>query len=186
MQNKGFSTYQTLNSSIPGHRNIPKRVNDYEIPLYLKPDTTILDIGCNRGYFGIYLSNKIQEYTGIDHDINELTRGNEEIKKQNITNVQLIHGDFETLPLNKSFSFIFSFAVHVYIKLTMHEYATRLSNILKPNGYIFLEGHPKTYEGEPAKLHELYEELKSLGFKTVKEKIVIDRGMEREFTIWNK
>ena len=83
MQIKGFTTYQTLGSE-KGHRNIPDRITDYELLNYINKNSSVIDIGCNRGYFGIVLSDKIKSYIGIEHDNNELNFGKKEIKTRNI------------------------------------------------------------------------------------------------------
>jgi cyclopropane fatty-acyl-phospholipid synthase-like methyltransferase len=187
---RGFSNYQTCGqkpaSKGAPNRPIPKRIADYDLLKYLHKPMTVLDIGCNRGFFGVALSPNIGAYIGIDHDAGQLKYGIAECRKRGIANVQLLHSSFESFPA-RPVDVIFSFAVHVYSRFLMCDYASKMYGMLKPGGYIFLEGHPTGYLGEPAKLNKLVALLEGhFKMKRILHKSVIDRKNRRDFYIWQK
>jgi serine/threonine protein kinase len=61
-----------------------------------------------------------------------------------------------------------------------------LISMLKPKGYLFLEGHPPGYRGEPDKyLNPLVRSLKSK-LSVLHNKTVTDRGLKRQFFVFTK
>jgi cyclopropane fatty-acyl-phospholipid synthase-like methyltransferase len=188
---KGFSNYQTLHSVAHGNnapnRHIQSRVDDYKLLTYLSKDSVVLDIGCNRGFFGIVLSNKIKTYIGIDHDFKQIKYGIEEVNKKILNNITLICKDFEHYEPNIMINVIFSFAVHAYIKMCMNDYAAKMYRLLSPGGLIVLESHPNGYMGEPSKLMVLKDLLEGFfGMERIGHKSIIDRTNNRELYIWKK
>lgn len=188
---KGFDNYQTLKGDKPGdgspNRNIPSRVADYELLSHMSSRARILDIGCNRGFFGIYLSSKIGSYVGIDHDLKQITHGMNDSKRLGLKNLTYQCVGFEHYNDMTNFDGIFSFAIHAYIKMPMCDYASKMYGMLNPGGRIYLEGHPPGYLGEPKKLNELVDLLEG-HFKMKKElqKTVKDRANNRQYYIWKK
>ena len=187
-----FNDYQSMeqgDKSGPGKpmRSIPDRVADYRLPDLLDLHSKVLDIGCNRGYFGAYLSSLIKEYWGIDPDGVQIGIGNQEIVSRGIKNCHLVEGEFTQHSFEgQRFDAIFSFAVHCYVGIPMRDYCDTLLSLLKPDGYLFLEGHPKGYEGEPERYQEPL--LKNLDrwFELVGHDVVQDRGLSRGFWIYQK
>lgn len=188
----GFSNYQTLGHEVPKKgapmRSIPERVKQYHLLDYLTPASRVLDIGCNRGYFGILLSPRIKSYIGIDHDAAQLKYGNTMIAANKLKNVSLQCIPFERYPVREwQFDAIFSFAVHAYSKFPMCDYAAKMYRGLADKGVIVLEGHPRHYLGEPAKLNALVGLLE--GHFAMHRKFhttVKDRANLREVYVWQK
>ena len=184
-----FSSYQCLEPGTEGtsanaNRSIPDRINDYELMDYLNENSAVLDIGCNRGYFGILLSPFIKEYLGIDHDKKQLKIGLREIKKQNIKNCTFLKSKFKKL--DKKFDVILSLAVHSYIKMPMEEYGQALVDMLNPGGFLIVEGHPPGCNSvEPEKYYEPLLKFLNTRLIAIKEKTIVDRELIRPFTVFS-
>ncbi len=178
-----FPDYQSLEKATEGapakaNRSIPDRIEDYGLLRYVNKSSRILDLGCNRGYFGTVLSDKIHSYHGMDSDQNQL---NHAILKSNMT---LENNKFSgSIGL---YNVIFSFAFHSYVDMSMETYAHHLNEMLEPEGYLFIEGHPKGYRGEPEEHLDPLKEHLSKHFTILEEKQVKDRELLRPFIIYQK
>lgn len=60
---------------------------------YINKESKVIEIGCGTGYYGIYLSDKCNEYTGIDITKENIELFNEKIKKMNLKNITVAVGD---------------------------------------------------------------------------------------------
>lgn len=189
---KGFNKYQTLgnDAAAPGapNRSVPQRIQDYGLNRFVTPLSSVLDIGCNRGYFGIVLSRGIRSYTGIDHDVNEISYGKKEATRLRLSNVDYTCTGFEQFKTNQKYDIVFSFAVHAYVKMAPSDYASKINALLNPGGYLILESHPVGYMGEPAKrLNKLCDVLvRHFKFTEVDRKPIKDRANKRELIVWRK
>ena len=190
-----FPNYQSLETGTKGepakaNRSIPDRVKDYGIMNYITKESTVLDLGCNRGFFGVFLSPHIQHYIGIDSDKNQIAFGVKEMQARNITNCNLAHQDFKCL--NQKFDVILCLAFHIYVGMPMNEFGKCLVDMLNPNGHLFLEGHPKGYHLPNSTLNEpesYWNPLTSALFQhliIIKTKKVRDRELIRPFMIFKK
>lgn len=181
-----FPDYQSLESGSKGasakaNRSIPDRIKDYGLMDFIKGmdrEVRVLDLGCNRGFFGTALSPHISHYTGIDSDKNQLSHaqptGNMTLKNEEFTGAG---GQFEI---------ILCLAFHSYVSMGMKEFATQLNSMLAPEGYLFLEGHPKGYRGEPQEhLSPLKRYLKD-NLCVLESRQVKDRELKRPFLIYQK
>lgn len=182
----GFENYQSLDvTTKPGDnaplRSIPTRLQEYALS-YTK-ETRMLDIGCNRGYFGIELSPRITTYTGIDLDEVQLRFGREEATKRGYTNCKFVQTDFATMQVvPSSYDLILMCAVHSYINLSMTDLADKLVQLLKPGGFLYIESHPPTYRGEPeAYWDPLMAALEYPRFLKLLQQEVVDRKNRRQF-----
>lgn len=194
-----FPDYQSLDKGTKGepakaNRSIPDRIKEYGILDYITKDSVVLDLGCNRGYFGICLSPYISHYIGIDSDRNQIQFGiNERISRQ-ITNVYYSNTNYS---LNLSgtsgtYDVILCFAFHIYTGVNMVDFAKHLVMMLKPKGHLFLEGHPKGYHLPNSTLNEpenYWNPLTRTLFQhltIIKTKKVRDRGLLRPFIHYQK
>lgn len=178
-----FPDYQSLEKGAEGapakaNRSIPDRIEYYGLMKYLNKGSKVLDLGCNRGYFGTVLSDKIHSYHGMDSDQSQL---NHAIIKSNMS---LQHGSF-TEPIGR-YNVIFSFAFHSYVGMSMKAYAKCLYDMCEPEGYLFIEGHPPGYRGEPNDHFIPLKEHLSKHFTILEEKEVKDRELKRPFIIYQK
>jgi cyclopropane fatty-acyl-phospholipid synthase-like methyltransferase len=158
---------------------------------YLTPKSVVLDIGCNRGFFGIYLAPYIAEYIGIEHDYKELKYGIDEAAKRNLhPRIRYKAQCFEAyIPVIK-FDVILSLAVYRYLKMTMHDFAMKMDGMLKPGGYIIQECHPVNDVNFKTRIHDLIPIIEGeLGMRRIDHKIFDDttwRGKKRDFYVWRK
>lgn len=178
-----FPDYQSLekgskDAPAKANRSIPDRIETYGLLKYIGKQSKVLDLGCNRGYFGTVLSDKIHSYHGIDSDQNQL---NHAVIKPNMS---FEHGTF-TGPIGR-YNAIFSFAFHSYVGMSMKAYAQSLYDMCEPEGYLFIEGHPPGYRGEPDDYLNPLRDYLSKHFTIIEEKEVKDRQMKRPFVIYQK
>lgn len=179
-----FPDYQSLEENTKGadgkaNRSIPDRVKEYNLLDIVKPHFDVLDIGCNRGYFGVVLSPHINSYTGIESDENQLREG----LKLKPSNSTLIHSKY--YKQDRKFHLILCLAVHSYIDMDMEKFANDLVDMLHPGGFLFIESHPPGYREEPEKyfyplINELTKHLSHFEYQKIK-----DRELVRElFTLY--
>ena len=182
-----FSNYQSLEKDTRGdaakaNRSIPDRVDDYNLLDYVNKSSKVLDLGCNRGYFGIYLSEDIGSYMGIDSDKKQIDIGRDTIRLRNMDNCILHNEDFKGI--DQKFDIILCLAFHSYVSMSMGKFGKCLLDMLNPNGYIFLEGHPPGYREEPAKYFDPLVSCLSKHLDIVHSKIILDRGLKRPFRLF--
>lgn len=180
MSFNNFPDYQSLEKGSKGepakaNRSIPDRIEEYGIMNYINKDSKVLDLGCNRGYFGTVLSPHIHSYVGIDSDTNQLKHAQ---RKGNMT---LKNQEFSCQ--DGKFDVILSLAFHSYVNVSMKDYANCLDSMLAEDGTIFIEGHPPGYRGEPELyLNPLKENLKAK-YCIIESRKVKDRELLRPFLI---
>ncbi len=178
-----FPNYQSLEKGSKGsdgkaNRSIPDRVEDYGLMDYVKPHHSVLDLGCNRGYFGTFLSEHIKDYTGLEASKGQLSHA---IKRDNM---RFLNKEFDGN--EGQFDIILCLAFHSYVGMSMERFAKYLDGMCKQDGVIFLEGHPHGYREEPGKyLNPLIEHL-SPSFSILENRQVTDRGLKRPFYILQK
>ncbi len=155
-----FNEYQSLESvaSAPGapNRCVPERIKELALLEHLTKDSSVLDIGCNRGYFGICLSPHIRDYTGIEHS-SEVRHGIDEAAARGLKNLNFVEAPFGRDVPGK-YDMILLLAIILYIDT--ENFAEWLEDHLNPGGVVIIEGHPRGYMGEPeATLNPLVSEL---------------------------
>lgn len=184
-----FPDYQCLDEGTQGepakaNRSVPDRIKDYRLMNYVTKDSAVLDLGCNRGYFGIVLSPDILYYVGIESDSKQIAFGIEEATKRKLKNVGLYNQKFN--PNKETFDIILCLAFHSYVDMSMFDFANYLMGALQPNGYLFLEGHPKDYRGEPYRYFNPLMTFLTGRLNIIEERYVKDRELKRPFIIFQK
>ncbi len=192
-----FPDYQCLNKNTKGepgkaNRSIPDRIVEYGIDKVITKESTVLDLGCNRGYFGICLSPLIGFYTGVESDINQLQHGANERGAKGYHNINFYNEKYSIHSAYGTFHVIICTAFHIYTDVTMEVFGDHLIAMLRPEGHLFLEGHPKGYHLPHNELKEpegywvpLTARLdKSL--RRIEEKTVKDRTNLRPFIHYQK
>ncbi len=179
-----FPDYQSLESGSKGesakaNRSIPDRVKDYGLMDYINSDTRVLDLGCNRGYFGTVLSPHIKSYTGFDSDANQLKHAQ---IKPNMT----LHNSEELGVIVTPFDVVLCLAFHSYVNISMDDFGKFLDNCLSQEGYLFIEGHPPGYRGEPELYLNPLKQYLSENFCIIEERKVKDRELLRPFIIYKR
>ena len=175
-----FPSYQTLEEGSKGeagkaNRSIPDRIKMYNLMDYVKEGHKVLDLGCNRGFFGTALSPHIGSYVGLDSDINQIKHA--QVK----SNMELRCGPYEML--SEKFQIILCLSFHSYVGYPMEEFAYHLDFMLSEEGTLFIEGHPKGYRGEPEKYFDPLMEHLTEKFCVIESKMVPDRALMRPFRI---
>jgi SAM-dependent methyltransferase len=180
MAHNNFPNYQRLERNTKGqagqaNRSIPDRVDDYGIMNFIDKKSRVLDLGCNRGFFGTYLSPHIQSYVGCESDKNQLAHA------QKKPNMEFVQGEFGCL--NRKFDVILCLAFHSYVNISMDDFADCLDSMLDKGGTIFIEGHPPNYRGEPQQYFDPLMEKLLKKYKVIESKDVTDRELKRPFRI---
>jgi len=68
------------------------------IEQFVKPSSSVIELGCGTGYYGLYLANKCRIYHGVDLIPKHVEQFNGKIDKQGLTNVSTSLGDATSLP----------------------------------------------------------------------------------------
>lgn len=178
-----FPNYQDLGDDT-AHRNVPVRIREYGLLDLVDNESTVLDIGCNRGYFGVVLAPYIKSYTGIEKDFKQIRAGRNSATFPD--NVTIKNVDFAKTYIEESFDLVLSLAVHSYIDIDMMNLSLIYIELLKAGGHLVLEGHPPKYRGEPEKYWNVLIAHLKLRLSVVKEYTIIDRNLKRPFIIFKK
>ncbi|GHU71646.1 SAM-dependent methyltransferase [Spirochaetia bacterium] len=72
---------------------------------YINRESSVVEIGCGTGYYGMYFSDKCKEYTGIDITPENIKIFNEKIEDKKIKNIKTIVGDAAKLDNINDLSF---------------------------------------------------------------------------------
>jgi len=64
---------------------------------YINKQISVIEIGCGTGYYGMFLTDKCKEYTGVDISPENIEIFNEKIKRLNIKNINTMIGDAANL-----------------------------------------------------------------------------------------
>lgn len=192
-----FPHYQTLESGTNGepgkaNRSIPDRIIEYGIDRVVTPESTVLDLGCNRGYFGVCLSQLIGHYTGVEAAQNELSYGQAACVTIGLYNLTFKNEKYSPATMYGRFDIIICTAFHIYTGIPMTHFGKHLIDMMNPDGHLFLEGHPPGYHLPNVDLNEpesywnpLTEHLKGQ-LTIVEEKTVRDRELTRPFIHFKK
>ncbi|GGI20996.1 hypothetical protein GCM10008066_26800 [Oxalicibacterium faecigallinarum] len=129
---------------IKGQRPTLQRLYEYGLEKWLPAHANVLDIGCNIGMFGLALSEKIKSYYGFDHNQLLIDIARQMANVRGIDNCQFECESFRDFTLrNKEnkFNVVFSFAVHVWIGMSIADYAKAVYALLKPGGILIWESN---------------------------------------------
>ncbi len=190
-----FPNYQTLVSGSKGepgqaNRSIPDRIITYGIDKVVTENSSILDLGCNRGFFGIALSPLIGSYLGIDSDQNQIIHGQNIKASEGLNNLTYRCEKYNLNSGYGRFDIIICCAFHIYVDVSMEAFANHLTKMLKEGGHLFLEGHPPGYHLPNSEYNEpesYWNPLTNgLKMKIIEEKKVKDRELMRPFIHYQK
>ena len=65
---------------------------------YISLESSVIELGCGTGYYGMYYADKCAHYTGIDLSPANIAVFNEKIRKEGIENVRAVVGNATALP----------------------------------------------------------------------------------------
>jgi len=136
--------YQGLDIiKINGARSTEKRFMSYNIENYLTEKTTALDIGCNCGFFSIYLTKFLHSVTGIDINPYMIDIANSVQNFLKINNSEFVFSSFENFETTQKFGIIFSLANDETIdgntKFNFNEYVSKILSLLNDDGLLMFE-----------------------------------------------
>lgn len=134
-----YQSYEPL--GIIGSRNTSDRLKEYEIETYLTKDKSVLDIGCNCGFFDLSVAGLVKTTCGIEVDEELLRYGKLVRRIMGIQNSYFINSNFNDYKSSTMFDIIFSFAVHAHIGMSFEEYGKRLYELSNENGIVVFESH---------------------------------------------
>jgi len=147
---KGF--YQGFEEiKIDGCRPTEKRFERYNIEKYLTKEKNALDIGCNCGFFTLFVSRFLSNIDGVELNPYLIEISNDTKQYLQNSNTNFYSSSFENFSVLKKYDVIFSLANDETIdgntKFTFKEYIDKICDLLNPNGFLIFETvSPDTYE----------------------------------------
>lgn len=172
---------------VMGQRPTLARLHTYGIRDFLPAQAEVLDIGCNIGLIGLTLSPAIKSYDGFDNNPVLIEVANILANGKKINNCRYHHLTFtEFITSNtKQYDVVFSFAVHVWIGLSMAAYVMHLYSLTKPNGIVVIESNDLAKND-----HHFFSNIQAFidhGFILLKQGLLKDDGIiERGFCIMQR
>ncbi|MBS8121543.1 methyltransferase domain-containing protein [Candidatus Vampirococcus lugosii] len=177
-----YQSYPPL--MITGVRPTASRFGNYGLENYLSKEKEVLDIGGNISFFSAYTSRFVKNIDVVEYEGNLCDIGNELLGFENIQNVKIHNVDFKKYKTDKKYDVVFSFAIHMWVGLSIEKYLEQIYNLMKNNGILVLESHT-FYQN---KSDSLDNHIKKFGkFDIIKKGISDDQGGNyREFFILSK
>jgi len=126
---------------IPGWRLVEDRFEEYGFKAFLTKDSVVLDIGCNCGFFALYVAQFAAHVDALDIDGSQIATGKAVQKYLGIENCDLFQSTFEQFIPTRTYDLICSFAVHRWIGLELRDYFERLYKMLSGGGFVVFESH---------------------------------------------
>lgn len=141
-QDKGF--YQGFEEiQIDGWRPTEKRFRHYKIDKYLSKEKTVLDIGCNCGFFSLYTSRFVKHVDGVEINPYLVAIAEDTQEYLKIKNATFHVSSFENFKTDKFFDIIFSFAndstIDKNTKFNFSEYVEKIFSLLVIKGLLIFE-----------------------------------------------
>lgn len=140
-----YQSFATL--GIFGERPTEERFDIYGLREVLRPDDTVLDIGCNCGFMALYAAYRAGcRATGIDINPFMIEIGQRCAEYLGLCDrVSLIAGRFQDFAPRERFSVVFSFATHWTddgnYRVRLPEHLRRIHGLLQPGGRLVFESH---------------------------------------------
>lgn len=166
--------------------------------LAIKPGGKVADVGCHEGYMTVKLSGLVGtsgKVYAVDVNQSKLDKLNSNITSRNITNVEMIKGDYDNpkLPLNMLDAVII---LDTYHEMDDHDKILQhIKAALKPGGRLVLcepiaEERRTLNRVDQEKKHELgmnyaLDDLQKAGFSIIKKQDpFVDRSKEKGDKMW--
>lgn len=176
-----YQSFPMLNMA--GQRPTDERMRIYELESLLTPESDVLDIGCNCGFFALTLASRVASVTGVELnprlvEIAERTRSYLQIH-----NAAFIQSAFETWnPGGRQWDLVLSFAVHLWVRMPFEHFAAALHRLVRPGGCLLLESHD-IHQNDGC-FDQRVQWLCGLGMDLVRWGVIRDDGVhERMFAV---
>ncbi len=99
----------------------------------LQPTQSVLEIGAGTGRFTMLIAPRVRHVTAVDISGNMLGQLADKMKKEQLGNIRLIHGDFIRINFSERFDLIVGFSAIEYIK-DKEALFRKMAELLKPGG----------------------------------------------------
>jgi ubiquinone/menaquinone biosynthesis C-methylase UbiE len=175
-----------------------QRADEIISELNLKPGSSVADIGCHEGYITIKLTktvNKSGKVFAVDVEQSKLDKLKGHLTKRNITNVEIIKGDYDSPKLSVN-SVDGVIILDTYHEMDDHDKILQhIKAALKPGGRLVLceaiaEERRNLSRQDQERKHELgmnfaLEDLKKAGFTIIKQQDpFVDRTKIKGDKMW--
>jgi precorrin-6B methylase 2 len=175
-----------------------QRANDIIRELVIKPGSKVADVGCHEGYMTVKLAAQVGvagKVYSVDVDQAKLDKLKNNSAKRNITNVEVIKGDYDNpkLPLNVLDAVII---LDTYHEMDDHDkILQQIKASLKPGGRLVIcepiaEERRNLNREDQERKHELgmnyaLDDLNKAGFSILKKQDpFVDRSKEKGDKMW--
>jgi precorrin-6B methylase 2 len=175
-----------------------QRANDIIRELVIKPGSKVADVGCHEGYMTVKLAAQVGvagKVYSVDVDQAKLDKLKNNSAKRNITNVEVIKGDYDNpkLPLNVLDAVII---LDTYHEMDDHDkILQQIKASLKPGGRLVIcepiaEERRTLNREDQERKHELgmnyaLDDLNKAGFSILKKQDpFVDRSKEKGDKMW--
>lgn len=180
--------YQSLPIlQILGQRPTDYRIDCYGIEHFITKKTSVLDIGCNVGFFDITIADKVRNVYGIEYNKQLVRIAKIARVGLFIRNVKFVCADFKKWCKSnrQTFDVILSFAVHRWIGMDVDKYCGVLYEMLNDGGTIIFES--QNIDNDKSVFYEHLNCFRKYGMEVLKEGIIKDDNViERFFVILKK
>lgn len=181
-QGQFYQSFERIGLS--GTRPSLYRIEKYGIEGFLDKKQDILDIGCNAGFLDMTIAPLVCTVTGVEYDKSLVDIANcvkEHIKAYNCTFINSDFRDWYKENLT-TYNVIFSFAIHHWLNLEPEDYAKKVDNLLREEGYLCFESHDMC--GGDEEYEECLSVWLSMGYAIKKQGDIMDDGVtQRKYTI---
>lgn len=141
---------------VSGARSTEKRFRDYQLDELLKPDMTVLDVGCNAGFLAMAVAEKVKHVDAVEYNPFQVRIGEEVRDFLKIDNVDFYQMDFLEFVPTKKYDLIMSFANHKTLDGNMapqlRKYFLNLYDMLVDDGILLFESHQ--FDNHDPEFHE--------------------------------
>lgn len=143
----GGAFYQSFSQlGISGTRNIKERLGVYNVKKYVKSTDSVLDIGCNCGFFALQLGEYAKSVKGIDIDPQFIDIANAAKDYLGVTNVEFSINDFQSEYNDNKGPYEVVFALAVYTNVFQtgvaeKQFVEEIIGLIAQNGILFFESH---------------------------------------------
>lgn len=172
-QDKGF--YQGFDEiQIDGWRPTEKRFINYDIENYLNKNKTVLDIGCNCGFFTLHSSKYVKHIDGVEINPYLVNIANDVKDFLKIQNTAFHNSSFETFTTDKKYDIVYSFAndstIDANTTFNFSEYVNKILRLLENNGLLIFES--QAADNMPPEKFTLKFNFLSSKFKILENRLV--------------
>jgi len=170
---------------VDGQRPTEERFAAYGLGRLIDKSDTVLDIGCNIGFFSLYTAKRVAAVWGVEANPVLCSVAAEVKRYTGNKNFHIVNKRFEKFKTGRRFSWIFSFAVHHWLRLGIKEYAATLYSLLRPGGHLLLESHNLLKEDRD--FQGIKDTFTAEGFTEQRAGHIKDDGeIAREFVIYRR